>query len=199
MEALAITPSGTTLVGMMQQNLIQDAKKYVRIVTIDIATGVTHEFAYKLTAGTSVSDILAINDHEFLVDERDGSGLGNGDAAVVKHLYKIDLAGATEISTPTIGSGTSLVGKTLFVDVLAKLNANGITSEHVPAKLEGVAFGPDIEINGVNKHTLFIANDNDFLPAVDGINNPNQFFVFSIDESDLNSFSAQKIIRSARD
>jgi hypothetical protein len=199
MEALAITPSGTTLVGMMQQNLIQDTKKYVRIVTIDIATGVTHEYAYKLTAGTSVSDILAINDHEFLVDERDGSGLGNGDAAVVKHLYKIDLAGATEISTPTIGSGTPLVGKTLFVDVLAKLNANGITSEHVPAKLEGVAFGPDIEINGINKHTLFIANDNDFLPAVDGINNPNQFFVFSIDESDLNSFSAQKIVRPTRD
>ena len=148
MEGLAITPSGTTLVGMMQQNLIQDAKKYLRIVTIDIATGVTHEYAYKMTDGSSVSDILAINEHEFLVDERDGSGLGNGDAAVVKKLYKIDLAGATKISTPTIGSGTPLVSKTLFVDVLAKLNANGIPSTHVPAKLESVAFGPDIVING---------------------------------------------------
>ena len=54
-------------------------------------------------------------------------------------------------------------------------------------------------INGVNKHTLFIANDNDFLPTVDGINNPNQFFVFSIDESDLSSFSAQKITHSTHD
>jgi hypothetical protein len=45
----------------------------------------------------------------------------------------------------------------------------------------------------VNKHTLFIANDNDFLPTVGGINNPNQFFVFSIDESDLNSFLPQAI------
>lgn len=51
----------------------------------------------------------------------------------------------------------------------------------------------------VNKHTLFIANDNDFLPTVDGIDNPNQFFVFSIDESDLNSFSAQKIIHTTHD
>jgi hypothetical protein len=199
MEALAITPNGKTLVGMMQQNLIQDAKKYLRIITIDIATGATQEYAYKLTDGSSVSDILAINEHEFLVDERDGSGLGNGDAAVVKKLYKIDLAGATKISTPTIGSGTPLVSKTLFVDVLAKLNANDILSTHVPAKLEGVAFGPDIVINGVNKHTLFIANDNDFLSTVDGIDNPNQFFVFSIDESDLNSFSAQKIIHSTHD
>ena len=199
MEALAITPNGRTLVGMMQQNLIQDAKKYVRIITIDIATGVTHEFAYKLTTGSSVSDILAINDHEFLVDERDGSGLGNGDAAVVKQLYKIDLAGATEISTSTIGSATPLVSKTLFLDVLVELNANGIISTLVPAKLEGVAFGPDMVINGVNKHTLFIANDNDFLPTVDGTNNPNQFFVFSIDESDLSSFSAQKITHSTHD
>ena len=199
MEGLAITPSGSTLVGMMQQNLIQDAKKYLRIITIDIATGVTHEYAYKLTTGTSVSDILAINDHEFLVDERDGSGLGNGDAAVVKNLYKIDLAGATEISTPTIGSGTPLVSKTLFLDVLAKLNANGITSAQVPAKLEGVTFGPDLVVNGVNKHTLFIANDNDFLPTVGGINNPNQFFVFSIDESDLDSYTAQKIKHLTRD
>lgn len=199
MEGLAITPNGKTLVGMMEQNLSQDAKNYVRIVTIEIATGVTHEYAYKLTDGSSVSDILAINDHEFLVDERDGSGLGNGDAAVVKKLYKIDLAGATKISTPTIGSSTPLVIKTLFVDVLAKLNANGIPSTHVPAKLEGVAFGPDMVINGVNKHTLFIANDNDFLPTVDGIDNPNQFFVFSIDESDLNSFSAQKFSHSTHD
>lgn len=190
MEALAITPNGKTLVGMMQQNLIQDAKKYLRIITIDVASGITHEFAYKLTDGTSVSDILAINDHEFLVDERDGSGLGNGDAAVIKKLYKIDLAGAIEITTPTIGTATPLVSKTLFADVLAKLNANGITSNKVPAKLEGVAFGPDL---ADGKHTLYIANDNDFLPTVGGINNPNQFFVFSVDKADLPSYVPQKI------
>ena len=96
-------------------------------------------------------------------------------------------------------SGITLVQKTLFFNVLATLNANGITASNVPAKLEGVAFGPDLVINGVNKHTLFIANDNDFLPAVGGINNPNQFFVFSVDESDLISYSAQKIIHSVHD
>lgn len=199
MEGLAITPDGKTLVGMMQQNLAQDTKKYLRIVKIDIATGATHEYAYNLTDGSSVSDILAINDHEFLVDERDGSGLGNGDAAAVKKLYKIDLNGATEISTPTIGPGTPLVAKTLFLDVLATLNANGVSSDKVPAKLEGVAFGPDIVVDNVTKHTLFIACDNDFLPSVDGVDNPNQFFVFTVDEADLPDFVPQSIAPFAGD
>jgi hypothetical protein len=204
MEALAITPNGKTLVGMMQQNLAQDKKKFLRIITIDIVTGGTHEYVYQLSKGSSVSDILAINDHEFLVDERDGAGLGDGSLAVVKKLYKIDLTGATDISgvaalSDANLSGITLVQKQEFLDVVANLNLHGITADHVPAKLEGVAFGPDMVINGVNKHTLFIANDNDFLPTVDDINNPNQFFVFSIDESDLSSFSAQKITHSTHD
>ena len=198
MEALAITPDGSTLVGMMQQNLAQDTKKYLRIITIDIATGLTHEFVYKLDKGSSVSDILAINDHEFLVDERDGAGLGDGSLAKVKKLYKIDLTGATDISgvaaiTATNLPGITLVQKSEFLDVVARLTAIGITADKVPAKLEGVAFGPDIVIKGVNKHTLFIANDNDFLPSVGGINNPNQFFVFAVDESDLFGYSPQQI------
>lgn len=204
MEALAITPNGSTLVGMMQQNLAQDKKKFLRIITIDVVTGSTHEYAYQLTDGSSVSDILAINDHEFLVDERDGSGLGNGDAAVVKKLYKIDLTGATDISgvaalTTANLAGIRLVKKQEFLNVLAVLNANGITADKVPAKLEGVAFGPDLVIKGVNKHTLFIANDNDFLPSVGGVNNPNQFFVFSVDESDLFTYEPQKIAPASND
>jgi Esterase-like activity of phytase len=42
-----------------------------------------------------VSEILAVNDHEFLLDERDGKGQGDGSKAVVKQLFKIDLAGAS--------------------------------------------------------------------------------------------------------
>jgi hypothetical protein len=61
MEGLAITPDGKTLVGIMQAPLAQDSNKNVRIVTIDIATGVTHEYAYKLSTGSGVSEILALN------------------------------------------------------------------------------------------------------------------------------------------
>ncbi|MDD5275060.1 MAG: esterase-like activity of phytase family protein [Methylovulum sp.] len=200
MEGLAITPDGSTLVGMMQQNLTQDTKKYVRIITIDIATNATHEYAYLLTDGSSVSDILAINNHEFLVDERDGNGLGDGTTAAVKKLYKIDLAGATEITgKAAIDNTTTTLVKTEFLNVLTTLNANGITSDNVPAKLEGVAFGPDMVIDGKNKHTLFIANDNDFLPSINGVNNPNQFFVFSVDEADLPNYAPQVIAPLNRD
>ena len=60
MEGLAITPDGKTLVGIMQAPLLQDASKQLRIVTVDIATGVTKEFGYRLTTGSGVSEIVAI-------------------------------------------------------------------------------------------------------------------------------------------
>lgn len=200
MEGLAITPDGKYLVGIMQANLIQDTKKYLRIVKINIASGAVAEYAYLLTDGSGVSEILAINDHEFLVDERDGKGLGDNSTAVVKKLYKIDLAGATDVLGVTnLTATTPVVAKTLFLDVVTKLTANGIPGSEVPAKIEAIAFGPDIVKGGVTKHTLFVANDNDFLVSVNGIANPNQFFVFSIDSADLPNFVPQKILPLPQD
>jgi hypothetical protein len=79
MEGLAITPDGRTLIGIIQNALLQDASdaapNLLRIVTIDIASGrTTHEYAYLLSTGSGVSDIVALNNQEFLVDERDGQG-----------------------------------------------------------------------------------------------------------------------------
>lgn len=192
MEGLAITPDGKTLVGVMQAPLLQDAKKQVRIVTIDIATGATHEYGYRLTTGSGVSEIVAINDHEFLLDERDGKGLGDGSAAAVKQLFKIDITGATDISGVTsMTSATPAVSKTLFLDVVAALNANGIASTVIPSKIEGFAFGADL---ADGRHTLWMTNDNDFDAATSGDNN---FYVFAVDGSSLPSFQAQNIAPSA--
>jgi hypothetical protein len=197
MEGLAITPDGRTLVGIMQAPLIQDANegatKLLRIVTIDIASGrVTHQFAYLLTAGSGVSEIAALNDHEFLVDERDGNGRGNGNNAKVKQLFKIDLSEGEDVSNldgPTASSHA--LCKTLFLDIVAVLTKNGISTAEIPAKIEGVAFGPDVRQDGNTLHTLWIANDNDFLQTVPDaghkeIPNPNQFFVFGVSDADLN-------------
>ena len=103
--------------------LIQDGGKIIRIVTIDIATGTTHQYAYALTTGTGVSEILAINDHEFLLDERDGKGLGDGSAAVVKQIFKIDLANAVDVSGLSGAANLApfAVAKTLFLDVVKVL------------------------------------------------------------------------------
>jgi hypothetical protein len=213
MEGLAITPDGKTLFGAMQSPLIQDggtAGPNTRIVKIDIASGqVRGEFAYAFTNigsaskpkfGT-ISEIQAINDHQLLVDERDGNGLGDESVANFKKLFVIDLAGAQDVSNLT--GAAALAGKaapkTLFLDVVVTLNAHGIASTEIPAKLEGVTFGPDLDVGGVMKHTLFIANDNDFLATVKGsihptgVDNPNQIFVFTFTQSDLPGFVPQQL------
>ncbi len=197
MEGLALTPDGMTLVGIMQAPLEQDKNKMVRIVTIDIATGATHEYAYQLTTGTGVSEIVALNSHQFLVDERDGKGLGDGSVASVKQLFRIDLDGATDVSnlTGSAADQTALkaaaVPKALVLDLVGVLNANGITSDKIPSKIEGLAFGDDILLNGINTHTLFVANDNDFVPGVAG---DSKFFVFAMTDADLGAaFQQQQI------
>jgi hypothetical protein len=195
MEGLAITPDGRTLVGIVQNALIQDASSgapnLLRIVTIDIASGrTTHEYAYVLTTGSGVSDIVALNNHELLVDERDGKGLADapGEKAKVKQIFKIDLNGATDISNmPGAEAQTHALNKVLFLDIVKALNAAGITSDLIPAKIEGTAFGPDVVVDGVKMHTFWVANDNDFLQNYNNVtnSNPNQFWVFGVKDSDL--------------
>lgn len=211
MEGLAITPDGLTLVGIMQANLEQDKKNDLRIVTIDIHTGNTHEYAYHLTTGSGVSEILAVNNHQFLVDERDGNGMADtplltdtASAAEVKQLFLIDLAGATDVTTvPSADLKNFYVPKTLFLDIVAELKTNGFNPFFIPSKIEGIAFGQDVFLNGVKKHTLYVTNDNDFLAMIADplklpsdstrgmVPNPNQFFVFAFSDTDLPGYIPQ--------
>lgn len=206
MEGLAISPDGRFLFGIMQSPLLQDGgtnAPYTRIVRIDVRSGATTEYAYELSnIGTAakpkyptVSEIVAINDHEFLVDERDGKGLGDGSSAAFKRLYKIDLANAQDVGALTGAAALApkAVSKTLFLDVVSALQAHGYSADAIPAKLEGVSFGPDITVDGVTRRTLYIANDNDFLANVAGVDNSNTFFVFAIDKRDLPGYVPQKI------
>ena len=211
MEGLALTPDGNTLVGAMQSPLLQDGGtngRFTRIVVLSLESGATFQYAYELTnIGTdkkpkypTISDILAIDDHEFLVDERDGKGLGDDSTAVFKRIYQIDLSGATEVSgvTGDVNLAGLAVGKSLFLDVVAALNAQGIDSNNIPSKLEGLAFGPDVMLGSAKQHTLFVANDNDFTGTVvdtthpDGIDNPNVFFVFGVPADTLPDYIPQQ-------
>ncbi len=198
MEGLAITPDGRTLLGIMQNALIQDADEggaaanLLRMVTIDIASGrVTHQFGYLLTTGSGVSEILALNNHEFLVDERDGHGRADGSKAKVKQIFKIDITGAKDIgSMDGTEAAENTVSKTLFVDLVASMTAAGIDPTNIPAKIEGITFGPDVKDQGTTVHTFWVANDNDFLNSVadpngNPIPNDNQFFVFGFTDDDL--------------
>ncbi|HKX44453.1 MAG TPA: esterase-like activity of phytase family protein [Burkholderiaceae bacterium] len=208
MEGLAISPDGKTLFGFVQSPLIEDGGdggRANRIVKVDIKTGAVSQYAYdnyladKSKAYNS-SEVLALNDHELLVLERDGKGLGDDSKADVKRLYKVDLAGAQDVSALT-GEAALLAkapAKTLFLDIAAALKSAGLANTQIPAKLEGMAFGEDVVVDGIVKHTLYIGNDNDFLAVTPGgSTNPNQWFVFTFTADDLggSTFANQKIKR----
>ena len=167
----------------------------MRIVTIDVATGDTHEYAYKLSDGSGISDIVAVDATHFLIDERDGKGLGDGSSAKVKKLYTIDLTGATDVKGVTdlsTVSGLKYVAKTgTFLDVVAALVNYGISPTQIPSKIEGLAFGQDVVgANGDTLHTLYVTNDNDFDPVGSG---DSKFFVFGFKDGDLAGFTRQAV------
>jgi hypothetical protein len=103
---LTITPDGRTIVAMMQSALQQDdlaganAKNIspIRIVTYDRLTHAEHEYLFMLdnpkANGTAVSEITALSDTTFLVDERDGNFPAAGG---YKKLWKIDISHATDV------------------------------------------------------------------------------------------------------
>jgi hypothetical protein len=105
MEGLTITPDGSTLVGIMQSALRQPDiattdplnVAVVRVVTIALATGELHEFVYLLDdpseRRTGISEIAALTNTTFVVDERDAGFQPGG----YKKLWRIDLAGATDV------------------------------------------------------------------------------------------------------
>ena len=94
-----------------------------------------------------------------------------------------------------IGSGLAYAGG----DLVAVLTAHGIAAKDIPAKLAGLAFGPDVVVDGATRHTLFVGNDNDFLATITdtghpaGIANPNTFFVLGIDPAALPGFVPQQL------
>ena len=201
MEGLAISPDGKVLVGAMQAALLQDAsdpatKKLIRLIRIDLASGTVQEFGYRLTDGSGVSEILAINSHEFLLLERDGAGLGDKNpTAANKKLFRVDLANGVDM-TDLRGSAAmeAAVQKTLVLDVVKALAEGGIDANNVPAKIEGIAFGPDVKIKGQSLHTLFMTNDNDFKPDIAG---PNRIYVFGFGPGDLPGYEPQKLLGKA--
>jgi hypothetical protein len=181
MEGLALTPDGRKLVGIMQSPLIQDGGRTgvcVRILQLDLATEKTAEFLYLLDdKANGVSEILAINQHEFLVLERDSKPGPHP----FRKVFKIDLAKATKIQhlsrLPATGASEKVtpVSKQLFLDLHDP--RFGLKAGEMPFKVEGLAFGPDLPDG---RHLLLVATDNDFEAK-----QPTRFFAFAIDRSDL--------------
>jgi hypothetical protein len=211
MEGLAITPDGRYLLGAMQAPLIQDGgdnTRLTRMLLFDTTRPGDRpkEFLYKLNESipdlniskTGVSDVVAINDHQFVVDERDGQ------ANVTKHAYTIDITGATDISgieslsalSPAELDAIVPVGKSAapLIDLrdltLGKLDEVPPGYEPgFPDKIEGLAFGPDLPDG---RHLLLVTNDDDFRGATVAGGYPNLVMAFAIDPEDLPDFEAEQ-------
>jgi hypothetical protein len=164
----------------------------LRIVRFDVPTGAsTGQFVYQVEdivdinervpsapftttnqgRNVGVSAITAIDDQRFLVLERDGRGwdVENAalsdpvlNAAAIKRVYQIDIAGATDVSqtsfagSSTLPAGVVPVSKRLLFDIQADLEYAGLT---IPSKLEGLAIGPRL---ADGQYSLIISSDNDF-------------------------------------
>ena len=198
MEGLAISPDGTTLYGMMQNALLQDGALSPgttdrvglnnRILQVDVLSGRTREFVYRIEAanrGQGVSEILAINDHEFLVLERDNRSwlAAEPQAPTRKWIYKIDITGATDVSgmtlpSTTLPAGVQPVRKELFINLLdPDFGLQNNDARAIAEKIEGLAWGPDLRDG---RHLLYVISDNDLVPTL-----PTQIYAFAIDDAKL--------------
>jgi hypothetical protein len=185
-EGLAITPDNTKLFAILQSPLIQDgaldsANKKIglncRILELTLATGATRELVYTLDAPKhGVNEMLAINDHEFIVEERDNKG---GEEAKFRKLFKIDIAGCKDVSTvenlPTEALASGAARKSEFLNFLDP--KFGLAGASMPEKIEGLAWGKDLPDG---RHTLIVTSDNDLKPE-----QPNWFWVFAVDAADV--------------
>ncbi|MDC7222086.1 MAG: esterase-like activity of phytase family protein [Spirochaetales bacterium] len=179
MEGLTITPDEKTLVGIMQSTLYNPFKAeavntvLTRIVTFDLETAETKQFLYiQEKPWNANSEIAALSATEFLVVERDG--LFSGAAEAQKHIYRIDISQATDVSgdfnSPDgfLINGKPLescspeeleeadlipVTKTLVADLV-----NILPNRYPHDKLEGLWI--------IDEHTFAVLNDDDFAVSV---------------------------------
>jgi uncharacterized protein YhjY with autotransporter beta-barrel domain len=211
LEGMAITPDNKRLVTLLQSAAMQDSnpnqqtRTNTRLMIYDISqtntpTTPVADYVMQLPVFTAngngaavnrtaaQSELLALNDTQFLVLSRDGNGLGLANLnPVFKSIMLVDTAGATNIAgtafetttTPISPGGVLNPGITPVtqVEVINILNTTqlgkfGLNINNAAAtrltlteKLEGMALVPVLEENAPQDYFLFVGNDNDFLSS----------------------------------
>ena len=175
MEGLTISADGKRLYGAMQSPLyIPDSRtkntsRNNRIVEITLDNDSTREFIYQLEdAKKMVSEILYINNSEMLILERDGKFPSGGNG--IKHIYKINLQNATDVSGLEIetlsdvelaAKGIRPVKKELYMDIIKTV------PDYPHDKAEGIAFLEDGSLALINDDDFSVVDQNNtFVPKV---------------------------------
>lgn len=183
-EGIAISPDQKKWLAALQGSLIQDRNPSnsdlktnginLRFLETSIEGKHLREIVYKMeSAKNGVSEILAIGEEDYLVLERDGDA---GEEAGFKKIFRINTKNATDVSkitalpAPKLPVGIVPVTKTLFLDLLDP--KFGLKGKDFPAKIEGLAFGPDLPDG---RKLLIITTDNDFKPE-----EPSWIYAFTV-------------------
>ena len=172
-EGLTFAPDGKSLWLAMEGPRYEDgpvptiaAGAFSRMTHYNRAGKILGQFAYPVDAipvaaapgkwnDNGVSEMLAVNDHEFLVLERCGAQSADGGSHFHIRLYAVDVAGATDISgiPALVGTAYFPVRKRLVLDFSRRPDLP------VTDNLECLAWGPRLP----NGHaTLVLAADDNF-------------------------------------
>ena len=175
-EGLAISPDGRYVFAMLQSAMLDEGAgngSINRIVKFDAVSGAAiAQYAYQMKRsgqGQGISSLVALNDHEFLVLERNNRGVGVGAAFATadKEVYKIDLSGATDVSDIDLDSGSAFTAVTKSAQWL-DLDINHIdldgdgdveSAGKSAEKWEGLSLGPRLNDGS---YLLLAGTDNDY-------------------------------------
>lgn len=181
-EGLAISPDGKFAYAMLQSPMLDEGGapiangdrpgRFNRIVKFDTDSGAAvAQYAYRMEAfsqGRGISSLVAINDHQFMVLERNNRGIGVPDGNLSspdKNVFIIDISAATDVTGVALpGSGTVLPAGVSAVSKGAKyldLDADTLAAmgNRSPEKWEGLAIGPKL---ADGSFVLLAGTDNDF-------------------------------------
>jgi hypothetical protein len=168
-EGLAISPDGAFVYAMLQSAMVNEGGSNGfcnRIVKFDAVTGTAvAQFAYQMdgsSQGRGISALVAVNADDFLVLERNNRGIGVGAEATPpnKKVFRISLAGATDVSGQTL-SNASCPSVTKNPTPFLDLGANTLPElgNRVPEKWEGLAIGPRLS---TGSYVVLAGTDNDY-------------------------------------
>lgn len=153
-EGMAINRSGTKLYTLLEGTVTGDPAKTLRIDEFDIAseqyTG--RRFIYKLDVnGTNIGDMVAVDDHRFVVLERNGGTATTPNLAPFKKVFLIDIEA---VPAGGVARKTELVDLMNLADPF-DLNRDGSQVFTFPyVTIENVLI--------LDPRTLLVVNDNNF-------------------------------------
>ncbi len=151
-EGMAINPSGDMLYPMLEGTVFGDPEKTLRIYQFDVNTERYTDVLYRYQLdeqATSIGDFFAVNDHEFLVVERNAATKPADKPW--KKVYRIDIR---QINSENLLQKQELVDLMQLQDPYDLNNDGHLTYAFAYSHIENLLI--------VDKDTLLLANDNNY-------------------------------------